>query len=310
MSESRPSAVAVVADRFLRQQQVERGRSPLTVAAYRRDLAAYDAYLAGVGIGDLAAVTDRDVEGFLVSLREREQPLAPTSVARMLSAVRGVHRFAVDEGLAAVDPTAEARPPKRPSRLPKAITVEEVTALLDATAGDDPIRMRDRALLEFLYATGARVSEAVDLDLDDVAHLADAPDDEAVVRLFGKGGKQRIVPLGSYARAALDAYLVRARPVLAVEARPLFVGARGRRLSRQHVWLIIRDTAARAGIAAELSPHTLRHSFATHLLQGGADVRVVQELLGHASVATTQIYTKVTADALRDVYQLAHPRAR
>ena len=308
------SPIVVAADRFLRQQQVERGRSPHTVAAYRRDLGVYVEFLAGRGIDSLEVVTGRDVEGFITSLREREQPLAPSTVARMLSSVRGLHRFAVEEGLATIDPSADARAPKAAMRLPKAIGIDEVAALLEAAGGDDPIRRRDRALLEFLYATGARVSEAVDLDLDDVAHLggADAADGE-IVRLFGKGGKQRIVPLGSYAAAALDDYLVRSRPILVAGARdprPLFLGARGGRLSRQHAWLIIRETAQRAGITAEVSPHTMRHSFATHLLQGGADVRVVQELLGHASVATTQIYTRVTADALRDMYQLAHPRAR
>jgi integrase/recombinase XerD len=308
------TAVTAVADRYLRQQQVERGRSVNTIAAYRRDLTAYAGYLEAAGITDIDAVAATDVEGYVGSLRSREHPLAPSSVARMLSAVRGLHRFAVEESLAADDPTADARPPKAARRLPKAIGVDEVTALLEAASGDDPLRLRDRALLEFLYATGARVSEAVGLDLDDVAHVgADGAEGGEIVRLFGKGGKQRIVPLGSFAVAALEAYLVRSRPILVAGARdprPLFLGARGGRLSRQHVWLIIRETAERAGIAAELSPHTMRHSFATHLLQGGADVRVVQELLGHASVATTQIYTKVTADALRDMYQQAHPRAR
>ena len=308
------TSVAVVADRYLRQQQVERGRSVNTIAAYRRDLVAYERFLASIGVTAIDVVSPADVEAYLGSLRSREQPMAPSSVARMLSAVRGLHRFALEESLATVDPTADARPPKAARRLPKAIGVDEITALLEAAGGDEPLRLRDRALLEFLYATGARVSEAVGLDLDDVAHLGAAgAEDGEIVRLFGKGGKQRIVPLGSYAVAALQAYLVRARPILiqgARDPRPLFLGARGGRLSRQHAWLIIRETAERAGIASELSPHTMRHSFATHLLQGGADVRVVQELLGHASVATTQIYTKVTADALRDMYQQAHPRAR
>jgi len=297
-------------DRYLRHLAVELGRSPHTVAAYGRDLAAYIAFLRASGIDDLAAATRADVEAYAASLRERERPFAPTSVARMLSAVRGLHRFALDEGLADGDPSTEVRPPKAPQRLPKAIPFEEVEALLAAASGDEPQRLRDRALLEFLYGTGARVSEATALDVDD----ASAALEMGLVRLTGKGAKQRIVPLGSYARAALEAYLVRGRPAL-VEGRrgtpALFVGARGARLSRQHVWLVIRETGERAGIAAEhLSPHTLRHSFATHLLQGGADVRVVQELLGHASVATTQIYTKVTAEALRDAYTLAHPRAR
>jgi integrase/recombinase XerD len=204
--------------------------------------------------------------------------------------------------------------------------VEDVERLLDAAGGDDPVQLRDRALLELLYATGARISEAVGLSVDDVttlsggsggdeSHAADAPalDDVAVVRVTGKGNKQRIVPLGSYARAAIDAYLVRARPVFAArgQATPaLFLGARGARLSRQSAWLVIQAAASRAGLVEHVSPHTFRHSFATHLLEGGADVRVVQELLGHASVATTQIYTLVTADMLRDVYATAHPRAR
>lgn len=299
-----------IVHRFLRHLSVELGRSPHTVAAYGRDLALYTAFLASAGIDDLAAVSRTDVEAYARSLREREQPFAATSVARMLSAVRGLHRFAIDEGVAVIDPTSEIRPPKAPQRLPKAIGIDEVTALLEAASGDAPLRLRDRALLEFLYGTGARVSEATDLDVDD----ATAALETGLVRLTGKGRKQRIVPLGTYARSALDAYLVRGRPALAEGRRgtaALFLGARGARLSRQHVWLIIRETAERAGVVADhLSPHTLRHSFATHLLQGGADVRVVQELLGHASVATTQIYTKVTADALRDAYVLAHPRAR
>ena len=314
-----PAADRLV-DRYLRHLAVELGRSQNTLAAYRRDLAAYLAFLASEGITEMGAVTRGDVESFVRSLRERAEPMAPTSVARVLSAVRGLHRFAVDEGLASADPSVDVHPPKAPQRLPKAITIEEIAALIDATGGDEPIRLRDHALLEFLYATGARVSEAVDLDVDDATTALET----GLVRLTGKGNKQRIVPLGSFARSALDAYLVRGRPALLEGRRPssrsartgtgtpaLFLGVRGARLSRQHVWLVIREAAERAGVSAEhLSPHTFRHSFATHLLQGGADVRVVQELLGHASVATTQIYTKVTADALRDAYLLAHPRAR
>jgi integrase/recombinase XerD len=191
-------------------------------------------------------------------------------------------------------------------RLPKAISIDEMGRLLAATDGDEPARIRDRALLELLYATGTRVSEAVGLDVDDLAS-------GELVRVLGKGGKQRLVPVGSYARTALDAYLTRVRPLFAARgtATPaLFLGARGSRLSRQGAWLVIQDAAERAGLSAHVSPHTFRHSFATHLLQGGADVRVVQELLGHASVSTTQLYTLVTADALRDVYTTAHPRAR
>jgi integrase/recombinase XerD len=251
----------------------------------------------------------------------------------MLSSVRGWHRFLADEGAVSRNVAADQRPPKQPKRLPKAISIHDVERLLEACSGDDPLALRDRALLELLYATGARVSEVVDLAVDDIigdgysiasatgtgsdtdaSAPANAPAAAVgdAVRLFGKGRKQRIVPIGRYAREALETYLVRARPVLSPRgsATPaLFLGARGARLSRQSVWLIIRDAAARASLTAALSPHTLRHSFATHLLEGGADVRVVQELLGHSSVATTQLYTLVTADAVREAWATAHPRA-
>jgi integrase/recombinase XerD len=224
-------------------------------------------------------------------------------------AVRGWHRFCVREGLASTDAAAQVRPPTPPRRLPKAISVDEVERLLDAAGADStPLALRDRSLLELLYGTGARISEAVGLDVDDVDL------DDGVARLRGKGGKQRVVPLGSYAAAAVSAYLVRARPVLAAgglrtSTPALFLNARGGRLSRQSAWAVLRSAASRAGLTVEVSPHTLRHSFATHLLDGGADVRVVQELLGHASVTTTQIYTLVTVDRLREVYAAAHPRA-
>ena len=219
--------------------------------------------------------------------------------------MRGWHRFLAREGIEEDDPTGRMRPPKTPQRLPKALTIDQVERLLAAPSPEDPIGIRDRALLELLYATGARVSEAVSLDVDDLSY-------GDVLRLRGKGDKERIVPVGSYARAAVDAYLTRVRPGLAAKGRAsarLFLGARGAPLSRQSAWLIIRAAAEKAQITAEVSPHTLRHSFATHLLQGGADVRVVQELLGHASVATTQIYTHVSVDTLRDVYATSHPRA-
>ena len=220
--------------------------------------------------------------------------------------MRGWHRFLAREGIEADDPSGRLRPPKAPQRLPKALTIDQVERLLAAPSAEEPLGIRDRALLELLYATGARVSEAVGLDVDDLAH-------GDVLRLRGKGSKERIVPLGSYARIAVDAYLTRVRPGLAAKGRAsarLFLGARGAPLSRQSAWLVIRAAAERAQITAEVSPHTLRHSFATHLLQGGADVRVVQELLGHASVATTQIYTHVSVDTLRDIYATSHPRAR
>jgi integrase/recombinase XerD len=299
--------------RYLRHIGIERGLSPNTVAAYRRDLAAYLALLAERGITTTRAATADDVAAFVHSLRDRgDDSLAASSTARMLSSVRGFHRFLLEEGLTETDPAAETRAPKLPSRLPKAITIDQMAAVLATTEGEDETSLRDRALLELLYATGARVSEAVGLNVDDV--ISTEGDGAAdVVRLLGKGGKQRIVPLGSYARAAIDAYLVRVRPLLSARGRAtpaLFLGVRGNRLSRQSAWLVIRARAEQSGLGLAISPHTFRHSFATHLLEGGADVRVVQELLGHASVATTQIYTLVTADTLRDMYTSAHPRAR
>ncbi len=311
-------------DRYLRHIALERGRSVNTVAAYRRDLARYVDHLVGRGIHEPAQISEVDVSQFVVAVRapsageagEIRTGVSASSAARMLSSVRGWHRFLAEEGIVERDVATEQRPPKQAQRLPKAITIDEVERLLNACTGDDPLTLRDRALLELLYATGARVSEAVDLAVDDVigdgATIGGGIAVGDVVRLFGKGRKQRIVPLGRYAREALEAYLVRARPVLAprgASTPALFLGARGARLSRQSVWLIIRDAAARASLTADLSPHTLRHSFATHLLEGGADVRVVQELLGHASVATTQLYTLVTADAVREAWATAHPRA-
>ncbi|MBO0984681.1 site-specific tyrosine recombinase XerD [Rathayibacter sp. SD072] len=292
---------------FLRQASVERGLSAHTIAAYRRDLELYLGRLEELGVQDLAALRRSDVGDFAAWLAARPgRPLAASSRARILSSVRGLHRFALEEGLVEDDVAHDVVPPKLPMTLPKAITVEQMGALLEASRGEELAQMRDRALLELLYATGARISEAVDLTVDDVL-------DAEVVRLTGKGSKQRMVPLGRYAREAVDDYLVRARPELSRRGRAtpaLFLGVRGGRLSRQSAWLVIRAVAEKAGLDQEISPHTFRHSFATHLLAGGADVRVVQELLGHASVATTQIYTLVTADTLRDVYTTAHPRAR
>ncbi|AYF99331.1 site-specific tyrosine recombinase XerD [Protaetiibacter intestinalis] len=297
-------------DRYLRQLEIERGLSRNTVAAYRRDLTAFLAALAERGVRDADSLDAEGVRAYVLGLRDRERPLAAASTARVISSIRGFTRFLVEEGVVSRDPAEELAPPKLPKRLPKALSVEQVSALLAATDGDDPVRLRDKALLELLYATGARVSEAVSLDVDDLLGADGTPE---LIRVIGKGDKQRIVPVGSFARAAVEAYLVRARPLLAVRghATPaLFLGARGARLSRQNAWLVIRAAAERAGISVEVSPHSLRHSFATHLLAGGADVRVVQELLGHASVATTQLYTHVTIDGLRDAYQQAHPRAR
>lgn len=293
-------------DTYLRHVTIERGLSEHTIAAYRRDLAAYREWLAAEGITDTAEVTAAVVGRFIADRAGAEPAPAATSLARMQSSVRGWHRFLAREGIEDDDPSGRLRPPKAPQRLPKALTIDQVERLLAAPSAEDPLGIRDRALLELLYATGARVSEAVGLDVDDFAH-------GDVLRLRGKGSKERIVPIGSFARSAVDAYLTRVRPGLAAKGRAsarLFLGARGAPLSRQSAWLVIRAAAEGAQITSEVSPHTLRHSFATHLLQGGADVRVVQELLGHASVATTQIYTHVSVDTLRDIYATSHPRAR
>ncbi|GAA5209478.1 site-specific tyrosine recombinase XerD [Microbacterium kyungheense] len=292
---------------YLRHVSIERGLSENTVAAYRRDLAGYAMWLGEQGVDDTAEVTPVMLASFVADRAAGQPPMAASSLARLQSSVRGLHRFLAREGIEPADPTSHLRPPKQPRRLPKALTIDQVSTLLEAAGpADDLLGVRDRALLEMLYATGARVSEIVQLDVDDLAH-------GDVLRVRGKGSKERIVPVGSYARAAVDAYLTRSRPELSRRghATPrLFLGARGAPLSRQSAWLIIQSAAERAHLTAHVSPHTLRHSFATHLLQGGADVRVVQELLGHASVATTQIYTHVSVDALRDVYATSHPRAR
>jgi len=293
-------------DAYLRHVTIERGLSEHSIAAYRRDLTAYVEWLDAEGIADIAAITAAVVGRFIADRSSADPAPAASSLARLQSSVRGWHRFLTREGIDIDDPSGRLRPPKAPQRLPKALTIDQVERLLAAPSAEDPLGIRDRALLELLYATGARVSEAVGLDVDDLAH-------GDVLRLRGKGSKERIVPVGSFARAAVDAYLTRVRPGLAAKGRAsarLFLGARGAPLSRQSAWLVIRAAAESAHITAEVSPHTLRHSFATHLLQGGADVRVVQELLGHASVATTQIYTHVSVDTLRDIYATSHPRAR
>jgi len=293
-------------DAYLRHVTIERGLSENTVAAYRRDLGGYVAWLLEQHIQTTDAVEPATVTAFIADRAAAVPPPAATSLARLQSAVRSWHRFLVREDIEQKDPSVRLRPPKTPQRLPKALTIDQVERLLAAPSAEEPLGIRDRALLELLYATGARVSEAVGLDVDDLAY-------GDVLRLRGKGNKERIVPVGSYARAAVDAYLTRVRPDLAAKGlatAKLFLGARGAPLSRQSAWLVIRAAAERAQITAEVSPHTLRHSFATHLLQGGADVRVVQELLGHASVATTQIYTHVSVDTLRDIYATSHPRAR
>jgi integrase/recombinase XerD len=326
---------------YLDHLAVERGLAANTLASYRRDLRRYLHALDRQGVHTLAAVTEPDIAEYLARLREGEDghvPLSAASAARAVAAVRGLHRFAVREGLAVDDPSQGVRPPNQPRRLPKALPYADVEAVIEAASVDDgPRSLRDRALLELLYGTGARISEAVGLAVDDLRLPPDGSGGEVV--LHGKGDKTRVVPVGSYARRAVEAYLVRGRPALADGAgggaggsgrgaaggsgrgaagtgrrgstgSALFLNVRGGRLSRQSAWAILRAAAERAGLTVDISPHTLRHSFATHLLDGGADVRVVQELLGHASVATTQLYTLVTVDHLREVYATAHPRAR
>lgn len=294
-------------EHYVRYLTLERGRSQNTIAAYSRDLQAYVQYLHSLGIDTPSAISASQARSYVESLEG-----AATTLARKVSSIKNFHRYLLEEKVLVDDVTASISPPALPARLPKALSVSEVQTLLDSTVGDDPPALRDRALLEFLYATGARISEALSLTIDDIVDddLRCAP----AVRVTGKGNKQRIVPVGSFARDAMDAYLTRSRPALVsargTAAAMLFVGNRGGALSRQNAWLILRSAAERAQLTQALSPHTLRHSFATHVLAGGADIRVVQELLGHSSVSTTQIYTKVTIDTLREVYQSAHPRAR
>jgi integrase/recombinase XerD len=287
---------------YLDHLSVERGLSGHTTAAYRRDLQRYTRYLAGRGVEQPTKITTAMINEYALQLREgvrdptdsawSEPPLAGASVARAVVAVRSLHRFALAEGVTTDDPAHAVQPPRPPQRLPKALRLDQVQAMLDVPATDTPLGLRDAALLEVLYGTGMRISEAVALDVDDVSRKLAVADGDPTpgVRVLGKGRKERFVPLGSYARAAL-------------------LNARGGRLSRQSAWTTISTVAERAGIQTDVSPHTLRHSFATHLLDGGADVRVVQELLGHASVTTTQIYTLVTVDHLREVYLTSHPRA-
>jgi integrase/recombinase XerD len=298
---------------YLDHLAVERGLAANTLTSYRRDLRRYAAFLEERGVTDLEQVDEQVVSAFLMRLREGDDahpPLSATSAGRTVVAVRGFHKFCVSDGLATADPAAGVRPPAPARRLPKALPLGDVESILEAAgSAGTSLALRDRALLEVLYGTGARISEAVGLDVDDVDRV------DATVVLRGKGGKERIVPIGSYALTAVDAYLTRARPELASVGTPdragaLFLNARGGRLSRQSAWAVLVKAADRAGVTRDVSPHTLRHSFATHLLEGGADVRVVQELLGHASVTTTQIYTLVTVDNLREVFAVAHPRAR
>lgn len=328
------AALSLPGEELLSWLAVEKGRSPHTLAGYRHDLVAYEAWLraralarsSGAGPGgspsrslaapgpepgvDLGAVDEGTVAEYVAHLRQAG--LAPASVARALVAVRSLHRFRVQEGGAATDPTSGLRPPALPQSLPKALTEEEVASLLAVVTGDNAVQLRDRAVLELLYGTGMRISELTGLSIADLAI------EDQLVRVLGKGNKERLVPLGRYARQALTAWLGPAGRVALVPRRwarradsdALFLNFRGGRLSRQGAWGIVRQYGQRVGLEGRLSPHVLRHSCATHMLDHGADIRVVQELLGHASIATTQVYTKISSDRLRSAYESAHPRAR
>ncbi|RBP61887.1 integrase/recombinase XerD [Brevibacterium sanguinis] len=305
-----PEGIARGFETYLSSLRFERGLSLNSIDAYARDLGRYGTWLADRGIASLGDIDRGDIEAYALDLAEAD--LAARTRARALVAVRRFHSFAAADGLMDVDPASEVSPPQEGLRLPKALALADIEAMLATTAGQEPPQIRAAALLELLYATGARISEAVGVDLDDLDL------DAGLVRLYGKGGKERLVPLGSHARHALAAWVTQVRPSIAAKARTpgrghagaLFLNVRGTRLSRQSAWQIVKDAGARAGLDAEVSPHTFRHSFATHLLEGGADIRVVQELLGHASVTTTQIYTKVSEETLREVYATSHPRAR
>jgi integrase/recombinase XerD len=297
--------------RYLDHLSVERGLSPNTLSAYRRDLRRYTVFLSSWGIDDGRGVGEDAVSAFVVKLSssvhgEDGRPYRSSSVARTLSAVRSFHRFLLREGLADDDPTVAIARPRVPRGLPRPLTVDEARRLLEAPPGSTPVGLRDRAILELLYGSGLRISELVGLDIDEL------DTEEGSVRVLGKGGKEREVPLGRFGREALEAYLDRGRPALATprSRAALFLNQRGGRLTRQGSSQVLAKHVKAAGIDRRVTLHTLRHSFATHLLEGGADVRVVQELLGHASVATTQIYTLVTKEHLQEVYYTSHPRAR
>ncbi len=314
-------------DWFIGDLSVSKGASPHTVSNYRRDLGRYAQFVVvkqsegdeEVAVGsprgsaiEWERVSSTDIEEYLSLLGrgdESNKPLAASSIARSLAAIRSFHKWTVREHIATADPAASVKPPKQAEMLPKALSVHDVEALLGAAVGESPSSLRDVALLEFLYATGARISEAVNVTADDLDLDGQIP----VARLFGKGRKERLVPLGHHAVDALNAYEVRARPSLAANGRgtaSYFLNLRGSPLSRQSAWEIIDRAAKRAGIKGDVSPHTLRHSFATHLLEGGASVREVQELLGHSNVSTTQIYTKLSPQLMTEVYRSTHPRAR
>lgn len=294
-----------LAEKYFRQLAIERGLSNNTISAYRRDIGEYLNYLSSLSKSDPNSVSSSEILSFQAKLQSSGR--ANSSIARILASIRGFHKYLLDEGHANVNPASLVKSPKLGLRLPKAISIADIEKLLDASGSLEPetgqlIQLRDRAVLELMYSCGARVSEVVDLDVDDFG-------DSGLLRLRGKGDKERVVPIGSFAEQAVSSYLSRVRPGLLTKPTPaLFLNQRGGRLSRQSIWQLISKASEIADL--KVSPHTLRHSFATHLLEGGADIRVVQELLGHSSVSTTQVYTLVTIDSLRQAYLEAHPRSR
>ena len=303
-----PEDLPLDVEEWLSWLATERGRAASTLEAYRRDVRGWCRWLRSRRT-DLASVGEADIEAYVAELRG--QGRAPATVARAIVAVRSLHRFLAEDGRLPADPGAEVETPRVPSGLPKALTEAEVQALLDAVVGDDPVARRDRAILEVLYGTGLRISELVGLRLGDVDL------ESGLLRAFGKGSKERVVPLGRHAVGALYDWLTPGgrtafepeRWARRGDAEAVFLNRRGGRLSRQGAWLVVKRHGEAAGLGAKLTPHALRHSCATHMLDHGADIRSVQELLGHASVSTTQVYTKVSTERLWAAYRAAHPRA-
>ena len=299
----------LAASSFLNHLQIERGLAANSIAAYKRDLAKFNSFLNGAALSE---VSPEVINSFESSLREAK--LSVASINRVDSTLRSFFKHLQQEyGFA--DPTLEIAPSKSARRLPKALTIKQIVSMIDAAFREgDPITLRDQAMLELLYSSGARVSELIGINLNDLSTVQTADGEITTLKLRGKGSKERIVPLGSFAAKAIDSYVVRIRPELAAKnSKPsaaLFLNSRGGRISRQSAWQMVLDSAKAAGVTEHVSPHVFRHSYATHLLDGGADIRVVQELLGHASVTTTQIYTLITIDKVRETYSLAHPRAR
>ncbi|MFM2144367.1 MAG: hypothetical protein RI899_155 [Actinomycetota bacterium] len=295
-------------EEFLNFSRIERGLSNNSISAYSRDLQRFLDFLTNNSI-ELSKFDQEDLEGFITELNDAN--LAISSINRVLSTLRSFYGF-LERNHQRENPMKDVQSRKIPLRLPKALTIAQITAIIDGSVTDDQvISLRNKAILELLYSTGGRVSEIVGLNMNDLSESNEV----RVIKLRGKGGKERVVPMGSFAVKALDDYVVRVRPALVLKNTKnkndaLFLNQRGTRISRQSAWQIVVDSAKKSGLSEGISPHVFRHSFATHLLDGGADIRVVQELLGHSSVTTTQIYTLITIDKIRESYSLAHPRAR